>query len=354
MMRIAKQTVCLLALSLAAACGGQNNGGQATGPTPTPGVTPTPPAPGQTGMAVSWSASGVQPSTISLFVVDATSTGWTCTTLPYLPTGAAVLNVQASMPVAGSATFNNVAPGGDYLVAAFGNMADGTRVSEACQGPIAVLSGQLTPVTLGLTSFTPTITGSYLVTQHFNLGLPPDVQTALITLELACGSLGDPQLCTVVDQVTQIVTNLDVVAKWTFNQTATGSWTGSVQWLSVQGYDVSAWNLVSGTFVASGAGAGLSYKNYDLTIQFGNLMLFIVQDVLGYNLGALGGPGAALVQAFASQYVGPLVFSGGGTVMDNAPQDGVADQIDGNLTGVLTVSGWSHDFSMAYVGTRSP
>jgi D-alanyl-D-alanine carboxypeptidase/D-alanyl-D-alanine-endopeptidase (penicillin-binding protein 4) len=50
----------------------------------------------------------------------------------------------------------------------------------------------------------------------------------------------------------------------------------------------------------------MSYKDFNTTIQFGNLVLFIVEDVLGYDLGQFGPAGAALVTALLGDAGVPL------------------------------------------------
>ena len=42
-----------------------------------------------------------------------------------------------------------------------------------------------------------------------------------------------------------------------------------------------------------------------------------------------------------------------GQAVDSMPHDGIADQLNGNLTGHLDISGWTHDFAMDYLAKRN-
>jgi len=347
-----RTNVLVLAAALAAsaaACGGKTVGG---GATDTPTSSPTPVS--STGSVdVTYSFSGTEyPNSIELMLIDGASSGQTCTTLPFHP-ATAIVDDQPGLPIDGSAEMTGLLPGSQYLVVAFGTKADGSRVAEACHDQVDVVAGQTTPVQLAIADWVADATGVWTVDQHVNIGLPSDVQSILVTLEGACIFLNQPQLCSVVDQVTAIATNMDVTAQWTMNRNGDGSYSGTVKWIKVQGYEVGDMDIADGTFDATVPGATqMEFKDSSVQIQFGNLMLFIVQDVLGYDLGQLGAPGAAVVTALAGQYVTPMNFTGIGTLVDAAPQDGKVDEMNGNLTGTIQVSSWSHDFSMSYAAAR--
>ena len=240
-------------------------------------------------------------------------------------------------------------PGTKYVVVAIGETAAGGRVAEACHDQVNVVAGQTTDVHLDLLQFVADLTGTYAVAQNLNMGLPTNVQNALVALSAGCVILNQPQLCNVVTQITNIVTSMDVVSQWTIDRQPDGSYTGTVKWLSVQGVDVGTIDIVDGTFGASVPGSTtIEYKDFNLTIQFGNLVLFLVQDVLHYDLGQFGPFGSAFITALAGNYVSPMSFTGSGLITD-ADANGVAEKLSGNLAGHIAVSSWNHDFSMDYV-----
>ena len=333
----------------AAACGGKTVGG---GETNTPSTSPTPPD--STGkLDVTYTFAGTEyPNSMELMLIDGAAAGQTCTTLPFHPSSS-VIDDQPGLPISGSAEMSGLAPGAKYMVVAFGTKADGTRVAAACHDQVNVVAGQTTQVQLSIANWVADATGVWNVDQHVNIGLPSNVQAILLTLQGFCGVLNQPQLCNIVDQVTQVLTNMDVVAQWTVNRNPDGTYSGTVKWIKVQGQSIGNMDIADGTFSATVPGSTqMQFKASTVQIQFGNLMLFVVQDVLGYDLGQLGAPGAAFVTSLAGQYVSPMDFTGLGTMVDTVPQDGKVDTMNGNLTGTIQVSSWSHDFSMSYAATR--
>jgi len=178
------------------------------------------------------------------------------------------------------------------------------------------------------------------------------VQSALVALAAGCVVLNNPQLCNVVTQVTNILTSMDVVAEWTLDQKLDGSYGGTVTWKSIQGLDVSQINLVAGTFDMQIDGStNITYKNFDLTIQFGNLVVWLVENELNFDLGQFGPFGAAFLTALSGNYVSPMEFTGTGLITDLG-NDGTGDQLQGNLAGHIAVAGWQHDFQMDYFAIR--
>lgn len=336
------------ATALLGGCGNNNKNG-ATDATPVPSSTPTS---SKGTIAADWTYTGSEaPSRVKILLVDAASNGLTCTTMPFAP-AAGVLQTLPNLPANGAANFTQVAPGTKYIVLAIGETASGARVAAACHDQVNVIAGQITDVSLILNQFVADLTGTYAVAQNLNIGLPTNVQNALSVVAAACGILNNAQLCNIVSQVNNILTSMDVVSQWTIDQQPDGTYTGTVKWLSVQGLDVSTLDLVDGTFKASVPGSTqISYKDFNLTIQFGNLVLFVVQDVLGYDLGQFGPFGSTLITALASNYVSPMSFTGTGAISDvNA--DGVADKLAGNLAGHIQIVSWQHDFGMDYVALR--
>lgn len=345
--KLSSFAVALTATALLTGCGADNKNGAAEEPTPVPSSTPN----ATTGtLAADWTYAGVEaPSKVKLLLIDATTSGTTCTTLPFAPVAGSTLQ---NLPANGAANFTQVVPGSKYVVVAIGETAAGGRVAEACHDQVNVVAGQTTSVHLDLLQFVADLTGTYAVAQNLNIGLPQNVQTALGGLAAACLILNQPDLCNIVTQVNNIVTSMDVVSQWTIDQQPDGSYKGTVKWLSVQGLDVSTIDLVDGTFGASVPGSTqIAYKDFNLTIQFGNLVLFLVQDYLGYDLGQFGTFGSAFVTALAGNYVSPMSFTGNGTITD-ANADGVAEKLSGNLAGHISVSSWNHDFTMDYVAVR--
>lgn len=343
-----KHLLALAAAALVAGCGSNDNGaGDGTSPTPTPTPAATTGA-----ISAQWAFAGAEaPSLADLKLIDAGAAGITCATLPYAPS-AGVLGDKANLPVDGTAQFVSLAPGNGYLLALVGTKADGTKVAQACAEGVHVVAGQTTDVSLDFANWVGNTIGVWQVDQHLNIGLPTQIQTALQALQAACGILGNSQLCTIVTQVNDVVTNLDVKAEWTIDRKNDGTFDGSVRWLSVQGLDVTDINLVTGGFTANVPGSTvMQFQSFDETIQFGNLVLFIVQDVLGYDLGAFGTPGAILVQALADHYVSPMTFTGGATLAD-PNHDGINDKLSGQLAGHLQVSGWGHDFDENFSGVK--
>ncbi|HVO29109.1 MAG TPA: hypothetical protein VMV18_00135 [bacterium] len=337
----------LAASALVSACGADNKNGATESPTP----TSTPAATTGT-IAATWSYSGTEaPSRVKLLLIDGQSTGLTCTTLPFAP-AAGVLQTISNMPANGAANFTAIQPGAKYIVAAIGENAAGARLASACHDQVNVIAGQTSDVALALLQFVPDMTGTYSVAQNLNIGLPTNVQSALNILAAACGVLNNANLCNVVTQVDQILTSMDVVSQWTLDKQADGSYIGHVKWMTVQGLDVSQIDLVDGSFAMTVNGSEtLAYKDFNLTIQFGNLVLFVVQDVLHYDLGSFGTVGSTIITALAGNYVSPMSFTGTGLVSDSN-NDGVGDKLQGNLNGHISVSTWNHDFQMDYLATK--
>ncbi len=347
MKNILKFAPALAALALITGCGADENGAENPDPTP----TSTPEVTVGT-IAVTYGFTGNEaPSKVRLVVIDAAVTGETCTTVAFAPT-AGILADRPNLPINGSVNFTNVAEGNQYLVLALGEKTDGTRIAEACHDQVSVQGGETTQVSLALANVVGDMNGVYMVTQNVNLGLPANVQSALLAFQAMCGILNAPELCTIATDVTDIVTSMDVISQWTIDQQADGSFIGTVEWVNVEGVDVGSIDLLTGSFVGEVPGAtAMSYKDFNTTIQVGNLVLFIVEDVLGYDLGVFGAPGAAFVTALAGNYVEPMVFTGTGTLKD-ANFDGINEQISGNLAGHLVVGSWEHDFAADYVANR--
>lgn len=333
------------ATALLAGCGGDSSNPVGSNPTPTP-------APTAGTVNVSYTFTGNEaPSKVRLLVIDGDVSGETCTTVAFNPTNGVVAQ-RGNLPINGTANFTNVSMGSRYLVVAIGEKANGTRVAQACHDQVNVLGGETTQVDLSLENWVASMTGVYYVDQVANIGLPQDIQSALLLLQASCGYLGDPQLCSMVSQVVDILTSLDVVSEWTIDQNPDGTFKGTVRWVEVAGVDVGTIDLVLGDFTGTVPGSTvMEYSNFTSTIQFGNLVLFIIEDVLGYDLGALGPAGSALITTLAGNYVSPMSFTGNGVLTDG-DFDGVNEKISGNLTGHIEIASWQHDFAMSYVATR--
>jgi hypothetical protein len=334
----------ILALALLAGCGGPAHDDDSF-PTPVP-------TPASGSLHVTWSFQGAEaPSHTRLMLIDQTLGAQTCATLPFQPALGIVID-HPGLPTQGTTIFPNVTAGARWMVVAFGTRADGTRVAEACHDQVNVLAGQMTVVDLPMVNWVADTAGVWDVEQRMNIGLPLPAQAALLAIQAACPLLHDAQLCTIVTQVTGVLTDLDVVSEWTVDRAPDGSFHGTVRWMSVEGLDVTAVNPVIGTFDASVPGStGVVFDRFEARLGFGNLLLFVVERVLHYDLNAWGPAGAAFVQSLADQYVSPMSFHGGGTLWDS-DFDGINDRLDGSLTGHVEVAGWHHDFSAAYAGTR--
>lgn len=342
-----KAVVAGLFASSLAGCGATTGAG-AKDPDPEP--SPTPDTLGA--VAATWSFDGIEaPTKVRIALFDATISGYTCTTLPFAP-ALGVVDSLADLPLHGSAEFPGLPEGARYLLQAVGERADGTRLASACHDQVNVLAGKTTVVDLVLGNWIADLNGSWEVAQNVNIGLPTQIQAALLGLQASCGLVGDESLCTLVTQVTGVLTDMQVVAEWTIDTKPDGSFTGDVRWISVQGVDVGTIDLVDGTFAGHVNGAtGVAFDGFELTLQFGNLLLFVVEDVLGYDLGAYGPYGAAAVTALTGQFVSELSFAGSGT-LSGVDDMGVAGAIDGALTGHVMASSWQHDFASDYVATR--
>lgn len=342
------QTILALgAATMLAGCGAEKSGAEGENPTPTPTAVPN-----SGTVAVSYAFQGNEaPSKVRLLVIDGDVSGETCTTLAFAPTSGIVAD-RPNLPINGTANFTNVSIGTKYLVVALGEKTDGTRIAMDCQDQVNVTGGDTTQVDLSLLNWVGDLNGSYLVAQNINLGLPSQIVTALQVFQAACGFLGNPDLCTIAADVNDIITSMDVVAEWTIDEQIDGTIVGQVKWITVEGIDVGTINLMQGSFVGEIPGStGVVFKDFDTALQVGNLVLFVVEDVLGYDLGQFGIPGAALINALAGNYVSPLTFEGTGVLTD-ANHDGINEKINGNLTGHLQVSSFGHDFATDYLATR--
>lgn len=335
------------AVTALSGCGASKEGA-ADGPDPTPTPESTI---GE--LDVDWTFSGVEaPSKVRIFVIDGDTSAYTCETLPFSPSLGIVEN-KANLPVNGSAIFDDVAEGNKYLVIAIGEKSNGTRVAFDCHDQVNVVGAETTNVVLELENIAADMNGVYDVAHNVNLELPDGVVSALLLIQAACGFLNAPELCDIAAEVHDIVTSLDVTAKWTLDQNSTGQFDGEVVWLTIQGQDIGTWEILDGQFIGEVPGATtLNYKEFHLQLHVGNLTLFILEEVLDLDLGSYGYYGALLVNALADNYVSPLSFDGTGTIQDVAPADGVADRITGDLSGHLQVGSFNHDFSMDYLATR--
>lgn len=339
----------LIAAVGATGCGASKDastdGGEPT-PTPTPEAT-------EGALDVDWAFSGVEaPTKVRILVIDGDASGYTCSTLPFSPT-AGIVEDKANLPINGSAVFDPVAEGSKYLVVGIGTKTNGTRVAMACHDQVNVVGGDRTAVTLGLTNWVADMNGVYDVTHNVNLGLPSGVQSALLAFQAACGILQAPELCNIVNEVTDIVTSMDVTAQWTIDQAPGGGFNGEVVWTHVEGIDVGTYEILDGTFVGEVPGSTqMTYKDFNVQLHVGNLVLMILQDVIGLDLGDYGVYGAILVNALADNYVSPMTFSGTGALADTTPVDGVNEKITGALAGHLEVGSFEHDFAMDYAAAR--
>lgn len=338
----------LAVATLTTACGSSKAGAtdDDENPTPTPVETD-----GQ--LAVDWAFTGVEaPSKIRVLVIDGDTSGYTCSTLPFNPTAGIVEN-KANLPVTGNAVFNDVAEGNKYLVVGIGEKANGTRVALDCHDQVNVVGGEETAVTLALKNVVADMNGIYAVGHEVNLGLPNQVVTALLGIQAVCGYLNAPELCDIADQVTDIVTSMDVTGEWTIDQNTDGTFSGEVKWLTIEGQDIGTWEILDGTFVGEVPGATqMEYKDFHLQLHVGNLTLFILEEVINLDLGDYGVYGAILVNALGDNYVSPLTFEGTGTLTDLSPVDGVTEKIDGGLVGHLEVGSFQHDFALDYLAAR--
>lgn len=315
-------------------------------PTPTPVET-------EGDLNVSWSFTGLEaPTRVKVLVIDGDTSGYTCSTLPFNPTAGIVEN-KANLPVTGNAVFDEVAEGNKYLVVGIGEKTNGTRVALACHDQVNVVGGEDTTVTLNLKNVVADMNGVYAVAHEINLGLPNQVTTALLALQTACGFLNAPELCNIVAEVNSIVTDLDVTGEWTIDEMTDGSYQGDVQWLTIEGQDIGAYEILDGTFIGEVPGATqMNFKDFNLQLHVGNLTLFILEEVINLDLGDYGVYGAIAVNALGDNYVSPLTFSGTGTINDLAPVDGISEKISGGLVGHLEIGSFEHDFALDYLATR--
>ena len=338
----------LAAVTALSGCGASKEGASNEDgePTPTPESTI-----GE--LDVDWSFSGVEaPSKVRILVIDGDTSNYTCETLPFTPSLGIVEN-KANLPVNGSAIFDDIAEGNEYLVVAIGEKSNGTRVAIDCHDQVNVVGDETTNVVLALKNVAADMNGVYDVAHNVELGLPSGVVSALLGIQAVCGLIDAPELCDIADQVHEIVTSMDVTAEWTLDQNSTGSFDGEVVWLTIEGQDIGTWEILDGQFVGEVPGATtLDYKDFNLQLHVGNLTLFILEEVLNLDLGNYGYYGSVLVNALADNYVSPLTFDGQGVIADVAPADGVADKITGDLSGHLQVGSFGHDFSMDYLATR--
>ncbi len=337
-----------MALNTTLGCGASTSSGARDfddDPDPEPGTEGT--------VDIRYTFSGTEaPNRVKVFVLDGNVGGQNCGNLPFVPTQG-IVATRSGLPISGSVSFDNVEEGTRYVVVAYGEKSNGVRVAEACQDGINVIAEETTLVELTLENWVADTNGNYLVEQNLNMGLPSNITNVLLGLQAVCGLLQNAsELCNVVSEVNDIVTSLDVVSQWTITEQVDGTFLGEVQWLTVEGQDVGAYELVSGGFTGEVPGSTtMNYKNYQLDVEMGNLVLFILEEVLDLDLGNYGTYGAIVVNALADNYLSPLTFSGTGAMSDTNA-DGMTDKITGNLAGHLQVGSFNHDFAMDYVALR--
>ena len=334
--------------TLTTACGASKAGAKddEENPTPTPIET-------EGELDVDWAFTGVEaPTKVRVLVIDGDTSGYTCSTLPFNMTAGIVEN-KANLPISGTAVFNDVAEGNKYLVVGVGEKSNGTRVALDCHDQVNVVGGETTSVTLALKNVVADMNGVYAVGHEVNLGLPNEVVTALLGIQAVCGYLNAPELCDIADQVSDIVTGMDVTGEWTIDANTDGSFSGEVKWLTIEGQDIGNYEILDGTFVGEVPGATqMEYKDFHLQLHVGNLTLFILEEVINLDLGDYGVYGAILVNALGDNYVSPLTFEGTGSLSDLSPVDGVTEKIDGGLVGHLEVGNFEHDFALDYLAAR--
>ena len=338
----------VLALASLTGCGSDKAGAtdDDVNPTPTPVFT-------EGELDVDWAFTGIEaPTKVRVLVIDGDTSGYTCSTLPFVMTAGIVEN-KANLPVQGNAVFNDVVQGTKYLVIGVGEKSDGTRVALDCHDQVNVVGGETTSVTLALKNVVADMNGVYGVGHEINMGLPNQITNALLGLQAVCGLINAPELCNIVTEVNSIVTDLDVTGEWTIDQQADGSFMGEVAWLTIEGQDIGTYEILDGTFVGEVPGATqMQYKDFHLQLHVGNLTLFILEEVIDLDLGDYGTYGAIVVNALGDNYVSPLTFTGTGNLRDVSPVDGVTEKIDGGLVGHLEIGSFEHDFALDYLATR--
>ena len=330
--------------------------GRPAGPSnPGPTDEPTPAQPGN--VTVNYVFQGVEnPTRVNVLLIDAETAGISCDNIPYNPTSG-VIAQQTNLPVQGAAGFNNVAPGDKWLVFSVGFKANGVRVADTCHDQITVRENETSVVDLTLKNRALEVTGSFDTQMKINLDLPTEAVQILMLLDIACQQLLDPSdpICQISSTLVNYLLDLDVDATWVLTQYG-DTITANVKWNKVEGHDVGQWDLVSGGFTIEIPGAtGLTFKTPDsLEIKLDQLIPFLIQDVMGVNLGQFGSVVGVVLDYLSEDLISDItVVSGQGTATDST-NDGVAESLVGDLECSIEfpVLDYTHDFSMDYNSIR--
>ena len=320
---------------------------------PTPSATPNPVA---GSIQVTYQFSGVEaPTRISVLLIDGNTTGLTCQSLAYKPTQG-IEAQQNNLPATGVSSFPNLTDGSRWIVFASGSRGNNVRVADACIDNITVRRDETTSLALTLLNRPLNVSGDFDTSLKLNLELPGDVVTTLLLLDLGCQALGlGAQYCDITSELIDILTDLDVEATWAMSQTG-GVVSGEMIWNSVQGVDVGQWDLVSGGFIAEIPGAtGLQFKAHSLGINFDELVMFLIQDVMEVDLGLLAPIVGIVIDMLADELVSDItIVDAVGTAVDTT-NDGVAETITGEMDATISfpAMNYTHEFTIDWNASRS-
>ena len=301
---------------------------QGGGGTEEPGT----PGSGSGRIQVDYSFQGVEaPAKINLELIDGSQTDLACATLPYEPSNS-VMTSQENLPISGLAEFTNIPQGHRWIIRGTGINFNGVRVAEGCLDMISVTQDQATPITLSLENRPLQLSGPYIAAMQTSI-LQID-STYLALISIGCEFIEEipTNVCSAIVTALQLLGDLDVEANWNFQQTG-DSVTGSINWIRLEGFNVTQvpGGLSTGNFSATVVGATkLEFKSFNMTLNTGQLVLFLVEEVLAVSL-----PDSNMIQSilyFLSPWLqGQITVPTGSGILADYSFNGSANRIDGVL-----------------------
>lgn len=307
--------------------------------------------PGEGDLNVEYDFQGVEsPDKVSVYIVDGKETGWTCANMPYNPADDAFDHVR-NLPLTGTTDFAALPESGQWIVWAIGT-ASGVHVADACRDRVRIRRDELTSVILTLENTPLRAQGKFNSDLELSFDLPSEAIGTLVAFDIACQSFDiNEDLCKISNAVANLLTDLDVKAAWQINQNGDAI-RGTMEWIEVEGKDVGPeWKLVEGGFNGEVPGATqVEITTYDMKVNMDQLVLFMIQEVMGYDLDDYGPQVELVIDGFVSD----LVFYDGYASLYDNNFDGQAESISGVFDAQIDLPAfdYEHRFDLGWTAYR--
>ena len=284
-------------------------------------------------LTVEFDFNGVEiPEKVTIYVLDGAE-NLKCSDLEYTPeTG--LFDYTRNLPVEGDVSFVDLPDDRRWIVYGVGSANNGVRVAHDCKDNIRIRNNQLTMVELELENVPMGMDGSFRSDMELDLQPPTQMLVLLVAFDIACNAadLGEGT-CAISSAVANVLADLDVKVRWDMNQRYDAI-RGEMIWEAVEGVPVGPeWKLVTGGFNGEIPGAtGVVLTTNDLKIHMDQVVLFVIQEVEGYDLDNYGPQVELIMESFVSDM---KLLKGTALAVDNN-FDGEADVIIGEMDAEIT------------------